>query len=106
MVNALPPEPPPVDTWRALGAVLGTIMGFMVAWPESRGDLVRRGIVSFLTGALAGIAVRWYFGWPQEPRFAMLAGAIAALFSWTAIAAVMRILSAADSLPFFKKGEK
>lgn len=95
----LPPPPPDGFDfwqnlpWRVVGSSIGTLIAFLVAWPTSRNDMIRRGIVSMLMGVTGGLVVRvFYFHWPPLPPFSLASAVICALFSWTAIGAAIKII--------------
>ena len=87
------------ETWRMIGSIIGAGMAFLVAWPENTRDFARRVIISIFSGLIFAPALRQHFGWGDTPQFVMAAAVACALFSWFAIAAIMRILKTTDKIP-------
>lgn len=92
-----------LDFWRAVGALIGAMLAFVVAWPTSRKDFIRRLVVSLVFGFLFSIVVRHYFEWPATPRYVVPAAILASFFSWAFLGAGIRILQSAENWPFWKR---
>jgi hypothetical protein len=92
-------DPQSAELWRAAGSVVGTILGFIVAWPADRKDFVTRLLVSLILGFVSGPGLQDYLKWPDSPRFYLLAAVICSLFAWPIIGAAMRILNNITKLP-------
>lgn len=86
--------------WQFAGAVVGSVMTFLVAWPTGWRDFTTRAVVSLASGVIFGPVLRDHFGWAELPPFILSSSAVTSLFAWSSIGMVMRIIGTTNKLPF------
>ena len=92
--------------WQFAGAIVGSVMTFLVAWPTGWRDFATRAVVSISSGVLFGPIVRDHFGWAELPPFILASSAVTSLFAWSVIGMVMRIIGTTNKLPFGSKDDR
>jgi hypothetical protein len=74
------------------GAFAGAVLALVFLPPKSRGEFVRRAVLSLIAGLIFADPLRDWLKWPETWQMDLAAATAVAMLSWFVIGAAVRII--------------